>query len=179
MIKLKLTFLFVFAFAISANAQKSLTQQYAEKINSVFNSEAKEAATLAPSPATKLLEFASSMIGIRYKYASGNPERGFDCSGFVSYVFHNFGFKVPRSSVEFSRAGKPTTLKQAKVGDVMIFTGSNPRLRKIGHVGIVYEIDGDKIRFIHSTSGKANGVTITNFDGYYKSRFIKVVSIIE
>ena len=126
----------------------------------------------------QLIGFAKKLIGIPYRYATSNPDVGFDCSGFVSYVFKNFGFKVPRSSSEFVTTGKPVSLQDAKVGDVLIFTGSNPKVRKIGHVGIIYSINGDEIHFIHASSGKANGVTITPLNTYYKSRFIKAVSII-
>lgn len=125
-----------------------------------------------------LIDFAKKLIGIPYKYATSNPDIGFDCSGFVSYVFKNFGFSVPRSSSEFASTGSETSLKDAKVGDVLVFTGTNPRVRTIGHVGIVYSVDGDSITFIHSTSGKAHGVTITELNDYYKSRFLKVMRIL-
>ena len=152
-------------FAITSKAQEkqnaSLPQQYQKIMGG------------------NLLDFAKSMIGVPYRYASSNPNIGFDCSGFVNYVFQNFGFKVPRSSPEFARAGVPVKLGDAKVGDVLIFTGSNPKVREIGHVGIISSIEDGEIKFIHSSSGKAHGVTITNLDGYYKSRFMKAVSIIE
>jgi len=118
------------------------------------------------------------MIGIPYRYASSNPSIGFDCSGFVSYVFKNFGISTPRSSSEFSIAGVPVKLENIKVGDVLVFTGTNPRIRRVGHVGIVSSIEGDTIQFIHATSGKAHGVTITKFNAYYKSRFMKAVSML-
>ena len=125
-----------------------------------------------------LVDFAKKLIGIPYRYATSNPNVGFDCSGFVSYVFKNFGFNVPRSSSEFASTGSETSLSDAKVGDVLVFTGTNPKIRKIGHVGIVYSVDGDTIMFIHSTSGKAHGVTITELNDYYKSRFLKVTRIL-
>jgi len=168
--------LFIFCFLLFATdavySQTSLPKQYLEVISNLIKK------TSEKQPATRIIDFAENLIGVPYRYASSNPQRGFDCSGFVSYVFQNFGFKVPRSSPEFLNAGKPVKLDEAKVGDVLIFTGSNPRIRRIGHVGIIYSIDGDDIKFIHSSSGKANGVTITPLDGYYKSRFIKAVSII-
>jgi lipoprotein Spr len=129
-------------------------------------------------PASDLIEFAKKMIGIPYRYASSNPAIGFDCSGFVSYVFRNFGISTPRSSREFSVAGTPVKLSEVKIGDVLVFTGSNPRIRRAGHVGIVAAISGDTIQFIHSTSGKLHGVTITTLNTYYKSRFIKAVSML-
>ncbi|MGF1923299.1 MAG: C40 family peptidase [Bacteroidia bacterium] len=164
----------IFAFTSKAQENTSLPQQYQKMMGKIF-----EKIPNVTTPATQLLDFAKTMIGTPYRYASSNPNRGFDCSGFVNYVFNNFGFKVPRSSPEFARAGVPVKLSEAKVGDVLIFTGSNPKVRKIGHVGIIASIEDGVIKFIHSSSGKANGVTITNLEGYYKTRFIKAVSIIE
>jgi lipoprotein Spr len=173
--------LFIFCLFIclatigKAQENTSLPAQYQKMMEKILD----KLPSSTTSPTTKLLDFAKSMIGIPYVYASSNPSKGFDCSGFVSYVFSNFGFKVPRSSSEFAHTGNAVNLADAKVGDVLIFTGSNPRVRKIGHVGIIYAIKDGEIQFIHSTSGKANGVTITDFNTYYKSRFIKAVSILE
>ncbi|MGY0038176.1 C40 family peptidase [Pedobacter sp. NJ-S-72] len=133
---------------------------------------------VANKTSNQLIGFAKTLIGIPYRYASSNPAVGFDCSGFVSYVFHNFGFNVPRSSTEFNQTGTPVKLENAKVGDVLIFTGTNPRRRVVGHVGIIAAIEGDTIKFIHSTSGKAHGVTVTTLNPYYKSRLMKAVSIL-
>src|SRR3954454_4435260 len=52
----------------------------------------------------QVVEYAKTLIGIPYKYASTNPEQGFDCSGFITYVFSHFNIQVPRSSVEFTNA---------------------------------------------------------------------------
>lgn len=170
--------LFIFCFicfaSLASRAQStnpSLPEQYQEMMKKILNK--------INTPAVQLLTFAKSMVGTPYRYASSNPDKGFDCSGFVSYVFGNFGFKVPRSSREFAGTGVPIKLADAKVGDVLIFTGTNPRVRKIGHVGIIYSIKDGDIKFIHSTSGKAHGVTVTEFNDYYKSRFMKAVSIME
>lgn len=154
-------FCLVLFFALQGKSQSTVVQQIQSQ-----------------QPGLQLIKFAKTLIGIPYRYASSSPEKGFDCSGFVNYVFENFGFKVPRSSSAFPAAGKPVSLKNAKVGDVLIFTGTNPKIRSIGHVGIVYSIEGDEIKFIHASSGKANGVTITELNTYYKSRFMEAVSII-
>jgi len=180
--KIIIPILFFILSATAGKAQTVLPLQYQELVKKLVDNLPKNASnTLGQSSktsSTSLIDFAKSMLGIPYRYATSNPKVGFDCSGFVSYVFSNFGFKVPRSSREFSSTGKETTLADVKVGDVLIFTGTNPRIRKIGHVGIVYAIDDSGIKFIHSTSGKAHGVTITEFDDYYKSRFMKAVSIL-
>ncbi|MBL7749710.1 MAG: C40 family peptidase, partial [Chitinophagaceae bacterium] len=48
-----------------------------------------------------LVAFAKTLIGIPYLYASTDPIKGFDCSGFITYVFNHFNIAVPRSSVDF------------------------------------------------------------------------------
>ncbi|UKT64584.1 C40 family peptidase [Pedobacter mucosus] len=180
--KILIVILFFILSATAGRAQNILPPEYQELVKKLVANFPKNTAVSnvddCATSSSSLIDFAKSMLGIPYRYATSNPKVGFDCSGFVSYVFSNFGFKVPRSSVEFSGTGKETNLANVKVGDVLIFTGSNPRVRRIGHVGIVYSIGDEGIKFIHSTSGKAHGVTITEFNDYYKSRFIKVVSII-
>lgn len=165
----------------TAKSQSSIPVQFQELVHQLSqetpDKDKKKPAELT-SP-NRLMEFAKSMLGIRYRTASSSPSRGFDCSGFVNYVFSNFGFKVPRSSREFAASGEAKKLEDAKIGDVILFTGTNSRSRTPGHVGIIYSIDGDEIKFIHSSSGKKRGVTITSLDeGFYKKRFIKVISIL-
>src|SRR5437868_11387399 len=48
----------------------------------------------------QLLAFAESLIGVRYRYGSTDPVNGFDCSGFITYVFNHFDISVPRSSID-------------------------------------------------------------------------------
>lgn len=126
----------------------------------------------------KIIAFARSLRGIRYRYASANPKTGFDCSGFIHYVFRNFQITVPRSSAAFAEAGKPIDLKNAGPGDLILFTGTNSQIRSIGHIGMVVSEPGEPLRFIHSTSGKAYGVTETALNDKYRKRFMKAVRIV-
>lgn len=128
--------------------------------------------------ADTLLNFAQSLIGTRYRSATSDPLRGFDCSGFVNYVFKNFNFNVPRSSPEFINVGEKVSFEDARPGDIIIFTSPTNRHR-IGHVGIVLSNAGDEFKFIHSTSGKEHGVTITTMDDTYKRRFVQVVRLLK
>lgn len=129
------------------------------------------------SPA-KLIAFSKTLKGIPYKYASSDPASGFDCSGFITYVFNHFGIAVPRSSAGFSDQGSPVTLSLAKPGDLILFTGTDSTIRTVGHMGII-TYAGDSIVFIHSTSGKADGVTETMLNAYYMGRFMKVIRVFE
>lgn len=120
-----------------------------------------------------LIQFAKTLIGTPYKYASADPSEGFDCSGFISYVFNHFNIKVPRSSRDFRNAGKEISLKDCKPGDLILFTGTDSTERIIGHIGLILS-NKNGITFIHSSSGKADGVVITRLNNYYRSRFVKV-----
>jgi murein DD-endopeptidase / murein LD-carboxypeptidase len=125
----------------------------------------------------QLLTFADSLKGIPYKNASTDAAYGFDCSGFIAYVFNHFYILVPRSSIDYTFVHRQIRLKDAKPGDMILFTGTDTLVRKVGHMGIISSIQGDKIKFIHSTSGKDKGVTETAFNNYYKRRYVKTIRV--
>lgn len=123
-----------------------------------------------------LVRFAQTLIGVPYRYGSTDPKIGFDCSGFITYVFNHFGIKVPRASIDFTEVGKEVPVADAKSGDLILFTGTDSTERLVGHMGIVVA-NTDSLRFIHSTSGKIYGVTITPLNKYYQGRFVKTIRV--
>jgi cell wall-associated NlpC family hydrolase len=123
-----------------------------------------------------VVAFAKKQIGVPYLYGSTDPAKGFDCSGFITYVFNHFGIAVPRSSIDFTNVGKEVSAAQAKAGDLILFTGTDSTERFVGHMGIVID-NSDSLRFIHSSSGKAASVTITPLNNYYKGRYVKTIRI--
>lgn len=125
----------------------------------------------------ELLAFAKTLTGIPYKYGSTDPSQGFDCSGFITYVFGHFNIVVPRSSIDFTNVEREINLNVAKPGDIILFTGTDSTIRDVGHMGIITSVENEHLQFIHSTSGKANGVTITPLNAYYRSRFVKVIRL--
>ena len=125
----------------------------------------------------ELVKYAETLIGIPYLYGSTNPQQGFDCSGFITYVFNHFNISVPRSSIEFTNVAKAIPIEKSKPGDLILFTGTDSTERSVGHMGIIIANDAVQTLFIHSTSGKANGVTITPLNNYYKGRFMKVIRV--
>lgn len=127
----------------------------------------------------KLVSFAETLIGIPYKYATSDPKVGFDCSGFITYVFNHFNLVVPRSSVDFTDKGKEVPLLQARRGDIILFTGTDSGKHIVGHMGIITYSSPDSTAFIHSTSGKQYGVTITPLEEYYMGRFMKVIRVFD
>jgi len=125
----------------------------------------------------QLISFARTAIGIPYKYASFDPEKGFDCSGFITYVFNHFGIAVPRASVDFTHVTHEVPLQSARAGDLILFTGTDSHTCIVGHMGIVITGKNEPLQFIHSTSGRANGVTISPLNTGYMKRFVKIVRI--
>ena len=125
----------------------------------------------------ELVNYAQTLIGVPYVYASSNPAVGFDCSGFITYVFNHFNINVPRSSVDFTNVPYEVPLAEAKPADLILFTGTDSTIRVVGHMGIIVSNNGNEIIFIHSTSGKAHGVTLTPLNNYYMGRFVKVIQV--
>ena len=66
--------------------------------------------------------------------------------------------------------GKTIDQKEAQKGDVIVFTGTDVKLRVGGHVGIILENKNGDISFIHGSSGKANGVTISMTYRFWKKK---------
>jgi len=103
-----------------------------------------------------IIGYAKSFIGVPYRYGGQSP-KGFDCSGYVQYVFGNFGIDLPRTADEQFSWGRSINDQAAKPGDIVAFrTG-----KVITHTGIY--LGGG--RFISSTS--SHGVMISSVDGPY------------
>lgn len=121
--------------------------------------------------------YAQNFIGIPYHYGSVGTT-SFDCSGFTSYIFKQFGLELPRSSRDQSLLGFKVKSDQARKGDLIFFKGRSTKSSFVGHVGIVVSEIGDKLTFIHASVHK--GITIDNIDlKYYKDRFLYVKRILE
>jgi cell wall-associated NlpC family hydrolase len=125
----------------------------------------------------EVVEFAKTLIGIPYKYGSTDPKAGFDCSGFITYVFTHFNVIVPRSSIDFTDVGKDIPMEHAVPGDLILFTGTDSSEKFVGHMGMIVSNENGNVSFIHSTSGKQYGVTITPMSDYYRSRYMKTIRI--
>lgn len=109
--------------------------------------------------------YALSLADTPYQFGGSSPASGFDCSGFVRYVFKNtLGFTLPRTTQEMSRAGEALEADQLRPGDLVFF---NTQRQPFSHVGI-YVGEG---RFVHSpSSGKAVAVVGMSED-YWRQRY--------
>jgi cell wall-associated NlpC family hydrolase len=99
-----------------------------------------------------VLATAQRYVGTRYVYGGETPAGGFDCSGFVQYVFGKHGVALPRTSRQQAAAGRPLSesLAALEPGDLMLFSSKGVR---VDHVAIYV---GNN-RILHSSAG-AGGV---------------------
>lgn len=110
----------------------------------------------------QVVEYAKTLTGIPYKYGGNTPQTGFDCSGFVKYVFAQFGVTMPRTSYSQLTVGTPVTREELRPGDLVGF-------RQGGHVGIYC---GDN-KYIHAPqSGRVVSVEEMNRTLYSARRIV-------
>lgn len=119
-----------------------------------------------PDLAENLLTLGRSLIGTRYRFGGRSANTGFDCSGFVGYLFkQEVGLELPRSTGEMISLDAPRVQRDAlEPGDVIFF--NNRGRGRVSHTGIYM---GDN-RFIHSSSSKSGGVRIDSLGDSYWSR---------
>lgn len=128
---------------------------------------------VAEEKANYLIAKASEYIGIRYR-SGGTDPKGFDCSGFMFFMFNHIEMKLPHSSQEQATLGVRIDPSQAQKGDLIFFKTTR---RGIGHVGMITEINGDEIKFIHSSTNSGIVISSTK-EGYYAKRFVQINRIL-
>jgi cell wall-associated NlpC family hydrolase len=117
--------------------------------------------TAAPGP---ILATALSFRGTPYRFGGSDPS-GFDCSGFVQYVFARHGTVLPREVRDQFRAGEPISLDEVRPGDLVFFETVS---RGASHVGIALEHD----QFVHAPSSRGV-VRVERYTGaYWGARFV-------
>lgn len=113
----------------------------------------------------QLTSYAYSLIGTPYKYGGHSPKTGFDCSGFVDYVFSNTAhISLPHNSQKISRHGLPVKSSQLREGDLVFYDTNN---QAYSHVGI-YLGNG---RFIHAPSSGGSVRTENMREDYWKKHY--------
>ncbi|MDR2056772.1 MAG: C40 family peptidase [Dysgonamonadaceae bacterium] len=125
----------------------------------------------------KIIGYAGNFTGTPYK-AGGSTPKGFDCSGFTQYVFKKFNYYLPRTTQEQSKMGTSVNKKNIRPGDLVFFTGKNKNSKRVGHVGIVVDVNRKgNFLFIHASTSR--GVTVSSsLESYYKSRYLLIRRIV-
>jgi cell wall-associated NlpC family hydrolase len=117
---------------------------------------------LPPAPAAKyggVVGIAMQYLGIPYVYGGSSPS-GFDCSGFIMYVFSQVGVSLPHNAAAQYGYGTPVDRSQLQPGDLVFFNG-------LGHAGIY--VGGGS--FIHSPH-TGDVVKISSMSGWYSSTYV-------
>src|SRR3954453_486513 len=117
---------------------------------------------LAPPPSMgeRAVLYARRLVGVPYRYGGDSPQGGFDCSGFVRFVYRRFGFELPHSSYADFGLGRRVERGSLRPGDLVFFDG-------VGHVGMY--VGGG--RFIHAPH-TGTRVQVTSLDDpWYRDRY--------
>lgn len=120
----------------------------------------------------ELLDYAKTFLGVPYRLGASGPNL-FDCSGFTSYVFREFGYDLPHNSQAQFKGSRPVDgFGDLRKGD-LVFFGARGSIRNVGHVGIVVDVDLEhgSFRFIHAST--SNGVEIQrSTQPYFMMRYM-------
>lgn len=118
-----------------------------------------------------LVEYAKKFLGVKYEWGEESPKTGFDCSGFVWYVYDKFGISITRQSSSQAQGGRKISKSELKPGDLVFFdtNDKNGKLNDISHVGI-YIGDG---KFIHASTYEHKKIVIESLSSsYYSKRYM-------
>lgn len=119
-----------------------------------------------PALADSILERGKSLIGTRYRFGGSSTTSGFDCSGFIGYLFREeAGMSLPRSTRDMINVDAPLVARNnLKPGDLLFF--STRGRGRVSHAAIYLGDD----QFIHSSSRRSGGVRIDSLDDAYWSK---------
>ena len=167
--------LIIIAVAASKSKKKKrpIREDVSRRVNAAENVFSEENERLVDD----LLKEARTHMGKRYRAGSKGPN-AFDCSGFSSYVYRQFGYNLSPSSRAQYTQGTPVDTKSLRKGDLVFFT-SRRSGKNVGHVGIVFSADNESgsFKFIHAAI--KGGIRIDTNTGYYASRYLGARRIIE
>ncbi|MFA7493258.1 MAG: NlpC/P60 family protein [Proteiniphilum sp.] len=125
-----------------------------------------------------IIQYGRQYLGKPYRYAGKGPN-SFDCSGYTSFVFRKFGYRLDSSSAGQDRQVQTIARREdLRSGDLVFFEG-NRKNGSVGHVGIVTEaFSNGHFKFIHSST--TSGVIISSStEPYYASRYLRGGRILE
>ena len=128
-----------------------------------------------PALADSVLERGFKLVGTPYRYGGSSTRTGFDCSGFVGFVFRKeAGLELPRSTREMIELDAPKVSRsELEPGDVVFF--NNRGRGRVSHAGIYIGDD----QFIHSSSSRSGGVRVDSLDDtYWRASFMQAKRVL-
>ncbi len=121
---------------------------------------------------TTLVSHAEEYLGLKYKYGGNTPREGFDCSGFIKYLYDDQGIAIQRVSRDQAKQGRPIDPRQARPGDLVFFRrGPN---QPVFHVSMIVDARPGELWVIHPTSSR--GVIRENIlaSSYWRPKMAEV-----
>lgn len=134
-----------------------------------------EAPYQLPALADSILDRGFELVGTRYRMGGTSTKTGFDCSGFVGYLFREeAGIKLPRSTREMINLDAPLIAREElEPGDIVFF--NNRGRGRVSHAGIYIGDD----QFIHSSSSRSGGVRVDSLDSrYWRTSFMEAKRVL-
>lgn len=128
-----------------------------------------------PALADSILDRGFELVGTRYRPGGTSTKTGFDCSGFVGYLFREeAGIKLPRSTREMINLDAPLVSRtELEPGDIVFF--NNRGRGRVSHAGIYIGDD----QFIHSSSSRSGGVRVDSLDDrYWRASFMEAKRVL-
>lgn len=122
-----------------------------------------------------IVDSAYNYVGTPYVWGGTTPD-GFDCSGFVRYVYEENGIRLSRTSREQARHGSTVSLSELRPGDLLFFNMNRRNRRPIDHVGL-YLGEG---HFIHAPSKKSRMIQVENLESsYYLPKIVEARRVVD
>jgi len=153
--------------AVNVAAATAFTAAASVKVSravdaSVFSAEVESVLSLEQ----EIVAYAREFNGVKYLYGGDNPQTGFDCSGFVGYVYKRFGVKLNRSAESMYSNGVKVSKSQLKPGDILFFDASSRKASgRIDHAGIY--LGGDSFIHASSSNGEVRIQKLSEYRGTY------------
>ncbi len=114
----------------------------------------------------RIVSYAKQFNGVKYLYGGANPQTGFDCSGFVGYVYKKFGVKLNRSAQSMYSNGVKVSKRELEPGDILFFDASARKASgTIDHVGLY--LGGDSFIHASSSNGEVRIQKLSEYRGTY------------
>jgi len=123
-----------------------------------------------------VINYGKTFLGRPYRYR-GMSAKGFDCSGFIRFIFQKYGYDFPHSSSAYDQIGdkiSKDSVLTVKKGDLLLFKGRNIKQRRIGHVAMVIEVSDHQILMMHSCCDKGVAIEELLTSAYYPKRLLQI-----
>lgn len=142
--------------------------------NTKITSPKKKSSKKTASKTATLIKTSYQYLGTKYRNG-GTTKKGLDCSGLMLVTYKDIHMNLPRTVSEQVKVGKKIKKSKAQKGDLIFF--ATGRKKRINHVGMITQVNGSEIQFIHASTSLGVIISSTK-EAYYSKRFVQVNSVL-